>query len=94
MIEQQSQVLQVMNDLIDSFLTIGKREITRQPALLTDRASRSAGGELREASATPEPRAEDWSADWSMISRVDRPEVPVAAGVNAGYFAEDHASGR
>jgi CheY-like chemotaxis protein len=55
-------------------------EITRHPALLTDRASRSAGGELREASATPEPRAEDWSADWFMISSVDRPEVPVAVG--------------
>jgi CheY-like chemotaxis protein len=80
MIEQQRQVLQVMTDLIDSFLTIGELEITRQPALLTDRASRSAGGELREASATPEPRAEAWSAEWSMISPVDRPEVPVALG--------------
>lgn len=80
MIEQQRQVLQVMTDLIDSFLTIGELEITRPPALLTDRASRSAGGELREASATPESRAEDWSAEWSMISRVDRPEVPVALG--------------
>jgi CheY-like chemotaxis protein len=78
MIEQQRQVLQVMTDLIDSFLTIGELEITRQPALLTDRASRSTGGELREASATPEPRAEDWSADWSMISGVDRREAPVA----------------
>lgn len=80
MIEQQRQVLQVMTDLIDSFLTIGELEITRQPALLTDRASRSAGGELREASATPEPRAEDWSAEWSTISAVDRPEMPVALG--------------
>jgi hypothetical protein len=51
MIEQQRQVLQVMTDLIDSFLTIGELEITRQPALLTDRASRSAGGELRNARA-------------------------------------------
>jgi CheY-like chemotaxis protein len=80
MIEQHRQVLQVMTDLIDSFLTIGELEITRQPALLTDRASQSAGGELREASAMPEPRAEDWSADWSMTSSVDRPEVPVAFG--------------
>ena len=79
MIEQQRQVLQVMTDLIDSFLTIGEPEIARQPALLTDRASRSAGGGLREASATPEPRAEDWSAEWS-ISPVDRSEVPVVLG--------------
>jgi len=80
MIEQQRQVLQVLTDLIDSFLTIGELEITRQPALLTDRASRSAGGELREASATPEPRAEDWSAEWSTISAVDRAGMPVALG--------------
>jgi len=80
MIEQQRQVLQVMTDLIDSFLTIGEPEITRQRALLTDRASRSAGGELREASAAPEPRAEDWSAECSMISAVDGPEEPVALG--------------
>ena len=80
MIEQQRQVLQVMSDLIDSFLTIGELEIARQSALLTDRASRSAGGELREASATPEPRAEDWSAEW-MISAVARPEGPVALGL-------------
>jgi CheY-like chemotaxis protein len=80
MIEQQRQALEVMADLIDSFLTIGELEITRQPARLTDRASRSAGGELREASATPEPRAEEWSAAWSMLSAVDRPEGPVAVG--------------
>ena len=80
MIEQQRQALEVMADLVDSFLTIGEPEIARQPARLTDRASRSAGGELREASATPEPRAEEWSAEWSMISAVDRPEAPVALG--------------
>jgi CheY-like chemotaxis protein len=80
MIEQQRQVLQVMADLIDSFLTIGELEITRQPALLTERASRSARGELREASATPEPRAEEWLAEWSMISAVDHLEGPVAVG--------------
>jgi CheY-like chemotaxis protein len=78
MIEQQRQALEVMADLIDSFLTIAEPEIARQPAQLTDCASRSTGGELREASATP--RAEDWLADWSMISAVDRPEVPVALG--------------
>ena len=80
MIEQQRQVLQVMTDLLDGFLTIAEPEIGQQPALFTDRASRSASGELREASAMPEPRAEDWSAEWCMISTVDRPEVPVALG--------------
>ena len=80
MIEQQRQALEVMADLIDSFLAIAEPEIARQPALLTNRASRSAGGGLREASATPEPRAEDWSAEWSMISTVDPPEGPVALG--------------
>jgi CheY-like chemotaxis protein len=69
-----------MADLIDSFLAVAEPEIARQPVLLTDRASRSAGGELREASATPEARAEDWSAEWSMISATDRPEGPVALG--------------
>jgi CheY-like chemotaxis protein len=80
MIEQQRQALEVMADLIDSFLAIAEPEIARQPALLTNGASRSAGGGLREASATPEPRAEDWSAEWSMISAVDGPEGPVALG--------------
>src|SRR5207302_10279503 len=80
MIEQQRQALEVMADLIDSFLAIAEPEIARQPALLTNRASRSAGGGLREASATPEPRAEDWSAEWSMISTVDPPDGPVALG--------------
>jgi FixJ family two-component response regulator len=50
MIEQQCQALEVMADLIDSFLTIA------------------------------EPRAEEWSAEWSMISAVGCPEVPVAVG--------------
>jgi hypothetical protein len=80
MIEQQRQALEVMADLIDSFLTIAEPQIARQPSPLTDLASRSAGGKLREASATPEPRAEEWSAEWSMISAVDRPEVPAAVG--------------
>ncbi len=84
MIDQQRQVLQVMADLVESFLTIAEPEIGRQPALFTDRASRSASGDLREASATPEPRAEDWSAEWCMISAVDRPEVPVALGPATG----------
>ena len=80
LIEQQRQALEVMADFIDSFLTIAEPEIARQPALLTDLASRSAGRKLREASATPEPRAEGWSAESSMIPAVDRPEVPVAVG--------------
>src|SRR6266478_3442414 len=80
MIEQQRQALEVMADLIDSFLTIAEPEIARTPALLTDLASRSARRKLREASATPEPSAEEWSAAWSMISAVDRPDVPVAVG--------------
>jgi len=50
MIEQQRRALEVMADLIDSFLTIA------------------------------EPRAEEWSAEWSMMSAVDRPELPVAVG--------------
>ena len=80
MIEQQRQALEVMADLIDSFLTIAEPETARAPALLTDPASRSTGRKLRAASATPEPCAQEWSAEWSMISAVDRPEVPVAVG--------------
>ena len=80
MIEQQRQALEVMAGLVDSFLTIAEPEIARQPALLTDLASRFVGRRLREASATPEPCAEEWSAEWALISAVDRPGVPVAAG--------------
>jgi len=50
MIEQQRQALEVMADLIDSFLMIA------------------------------EPRAEEWSAEWSMISAPERSEVSVAVG--------------
>jgi CheY-like chemotaxis protein len=78
MIDQQRQVLRVMADLIESFLTVAEPEIGRQPARFTDRASRSPSGELREASA------EDWSAEWCMISAVDRPEAPVALGPATG----------
>jgi CheY-like chemotaxis protein len=78
MIDQQRQVLRVMADLIESFLTVAEPEIGRHPARFTDRASRSPSGELREASA------EDWSAEWCMISAVDRPEVPVALGPATG----------
>src|SRR6266853_486739 len=80
MIEQQRQALEVMTDLIDSFLTIAEPAIARQPALLTDLASRFVGRRLREASAPPKPCAEEWSAEWALISAVDRPGVPVAAG--------------
>jgi len=81
MIERQRQALEVMADLIDSFLTIAEPEIAQQPApLITDLASRSVGRKLREVSATPELCAEEWSAEWSMISAVDRPEVHVAVG--------------
>jgi CheY-like chemotaxis protein len=78
MIDQQRQVLRVMADLIESFLTVAEPEIGRQPARFTDRASRSPSGEPREASA------EDWSAEWGMISAVDRPEVPMALGPATG----------
>src|ERR1700731_2180821 len=46
-IERQRQALEVMADLIDSFLTIAEPEIERAPALFTDLASRSAGRKLR-----------------------------------------------
>jgi CheY-like chemotaxis protein len=80
MIEQQRQALEVMADLIDSFLTIAEPELARAPALLTELASRSVGRKLREASATLEPCAGEWSAEWSLLSAVDRPGVPVAVG--------------
>jgi CheY-like chemotaxis protein len=80
MIEQQRQALEVMADLIDSFLTIAEGEAAQPLALFTDLASRSADGKSREASATPESRTEGWTAEWSMKSAVDRPQVPVAVG--------------
>jgi CheY-like chemotaxis protein len=79
MIERQRQALEVTADLIDSLLTIAESEIARQPAL-AELASRSTGAKLREASATPAPRAEERSAAWSTISAADCPEVPVAVG--------------
>ena len=80
MIEQQRQALSVMADLIDGFLTIAERETARRPALLTNSASRFAGGKRREASATRAPRAEEWSGERSIISTAGRSEVPVAVG--------------
>jgi ActR/RegA family two-component response regulator len=61
MIEQQRQALEVMADLIDSFLTIAEAEAAQPPAL-------------------PESRTEEWTAEWSMKSALDRPQVPVAVG--------------
>jgi CheY-like chemotaxis protein len=80
MIERQRQALSVMADLIDGFLTIAERETARRPALLTNSASRFAGGKRREASATRAPRAEEWSGERSIISTAGRSEVPVAVG--------------
>src|SRR3984893_12801542 len=61
MIEQQRQALEVMADLIDSFLTIAEAEAAQPSGLFADLASRSAGRKSREMSATPESPAE-----WSM----------------------------
>jgi CheY-like chemotaxis protein len=80
MIEQQRQALEVMADLIDSFLTIDEAEAAQPPAPSADLASRSAGRKSREASATPESRPEEWTAEWSIKSAVDSPQVPVAVG--------------
>ena len=80
MIEQQRQTLEVMTDLIDGFLTIAEPETAGQPTMLTDLASRSAGGKPRETSAKLAPRADTWSAAWSMKSALDRPESPVVVG--------------
>jgi DNA-binding NarL/FixJ family response regulator len=77
MIEQQRQALEVMADLIDSYLTIAEAEAAQPPALFADLASRSAGRKSREASATLESRTEEWTAEWSMKSG---PQVPVAIG--------------
>jgi hypothetical protein len=82
MIEQQRQAIEVMADLIDSFLTIAEPEIARAPALLTDLASRSAGRKLRVASATPEPCAEEWSTE--MVHDIRRGPPRSARGGRAG----------
>jgi CheY-like chemotaxis protein len=80
MIEQQRQALEVMADLIDSFLTIAEAEAAQPPALFADLASRSAGRKSRWASATPESLTGEWTAEWSMKCAADRPQVPVAVG--------------
>jgi CheY-like chemotaxis protein len=80
MIEQQRQALEVMADLIDSILTIGEAEAAPPHALFGDLASRSACRKSREASATPESRTEEWTAEWSMKCAMDRPQVPLAVG--------------
>ena len=80
MIEQQRQALEVMTDLIDGFLTIAELETAGQPTKLADLASSFADGKPREASATLAPRADTWSAAWSMKSALDGPESPVVVG--------------
>src|SRR5256885_16606499 len=68
MIEQQRQALEVMADLIDSFLTIAEPEIAQQPAPLTDLASRSVGRRLREASATLDRKSTRLNSSHLVIS--------------------------
>jgi len=80
MIEQQRQALNVVADLIDGFLAIPEPGIARWPRPLTNLTSRPAGGKRREASASTAPRAEEQSAERSMISAVDRPERAAALG--------------
>jgi CheY-like chemotaxis protein len=80
MIEQQRQALEVMTDLIDGFLTIAEFETLAQPTKLGDLASSFADGEARETSVKLAPRADTWSAAWSMKSTVDWPESPVVVG--------------
>jgi CheY-like chemotaxis protein len=80
MIEQQRQALEVMTDLIDGFLTIAELETAGQPTKLADLASPFADGKPRETSAKLAPRADTWSAAWSMQSAVDWPESPVVVG--------------
>jgi PleD family two-component response regulator len=80
MIEQQRKALEVMADVIDSILTIAEADAAQPRALFAHLASRSAGRKSREASATPESRTEEWTAEWSMKCAVDRSRVPVAVG--------------
>jgi CheY-like chemotaxis protein len=80
MIEQQRQALEVITDLIDGFLTIAELETAGQLTILADLASLSADGKPRETSATLAPRADIWSAAWSMKSAVDWPALPVVVG--------------
>jgi CheY-like chemotaxis protein len=80
MIERQRQMLEVITDLIDDFLTIAEPETAGQPIMLTDLASRSSGANPHEMSATLAPPAETWSAEWSMKFALHRPESPMVAG--------------
>jgi CheY-like chemotaxis protein len=80
MIEQQRQALNVVADLIDGFLAIPEPGIARWPGPLANLTSRAAGGKRREASASSAPRAEQQSAERSMISAVDSPERTAALG--------------
>jgi CheY-like chemotaxis protein len=78
MIEQQRQALNVVADLIDGFLAIPEPGMARWPRALTNLTSRPAGGERREPSASSASRAEEPSAERSMISGMDRPERTAA----------------
>jgi CheY-like chemotaxis protein len=80
MIEQQRRALEVMADLLDSFLTVAAADIARQSEPLTDLALRPADGKPRDADAKPEEGTEEWSAERPMMSAVDCPMVPVAVG--------------
>jgi CheY-like chemotaxis protein len=80
MIEQQRQALEVITDLIDGFLTIAELETAGQPIILADLGSLSADEKPRKTSAKVAPRADIWSAAWSMKPAVDWPESPVAFG--------------
>jgi ActR/RegA family two-component response regulator len=80
MIEQQRQALEVITDLIDGFLTIAELETAGQPIILADLGSLCADEKPRETSAKVAPRADIWSAAWSMKPAVDWPESPVVFG--------------
>jgi CheY-like chemotaxis protein len=78
MIEQQRQALSVVADLIDGFLAIPEPGRARWPGPLTNLTSRAGGRKRREASASSAPRAEQQSAERSMICAVDSPERKAA----------------
>jgi CheY-like chemotaxis protein len=72
--------IEAITDLIDGFLLIGELETAGQPTILADLASLSADGKPRAMSATLAPRADIWSAAWSMKSAGDWPALPVVVG--------------
>jgi CheY-like chemotaxis protein len=78
MIEQQRQALNVMADLIEGFLTIPEPGTVQWPRPIMNVASRSTSGRRLEAYGSFAPRAEEQSAERSMISTVDWPERAAA----------------